>query len=150
VGSRFAGEYGVDKPFGIIYGSNITPDPTTGIGAWPLEALTRVIREGVSRDRSHLFAAFPFDAYTQLRDDDVKAFYAHFDEPAGGQRYGAANDGSVSSQRPLPAGRRDASMLQKRPLPAGSGKRRPMARSLSGSGGERLWGMSYAAQCARR
>jgi len=25
------------------------------------------------------------------------------DEPASGQRYGAANDGSVSSQRPLPA-----------------------------------------------
>jgi mono/diheme cytochrome c family protein len=66
----------VNTPFGIIYGSNITPDPKTGIGGWSLEAFTRAIREGVSRDGSHLFAAFPFNAYTELEDDDVKALYA--------------------------------------------------------------------------
>ena len=76
-GQPFAGGYGVNMPFGIIYGSNITPDPKTGVGAWPLEAFTRATREGVSRDGSHLFAAFPFNAYTELRDDDVKALYAY-------------------------------------------------------------------------
>ncbi len=76
-GQPFAGGYGVNTPFGIIYGSNITPDPKTGIGAWSLEAFTRAIREGVSRDGSHLFAAFPFNAYTELRDDDVQALYAY-------------------------------------------------------------------------
>jgi mono/diheme cytochrome c family protein len=76
-GQPFAGGYGVNTPFGIIYGSNITPDPKTGIGAWSLEAFARAIREGVSRDGSHLFAAFPFNAYTELRDDDVKALYAY-------------------------------------------------------------------------
>src|SRR5580658_8046275 len=76
-GQPFAGGYGVNTPFGIIYGSNITPDPKTGIGAWSLEAFTRAIREGVSRDGSHLFAAFPFNAYTELQDDDVKALYAY-------------------------------------------------------------------------
>ena len=76
-GQPFAGGYGVNTPFGIIYGSNITPDPKTGIGAWTLEAFTRAIREGVSRDGSHLFAAFPFNAYTELQDDDVKALYAY-------------------------------------------------------------------------
>jgi mono/diheme cytochrome c family protein len=35
------------------------------------------MREGVSRDGSHLFAAFPFNAYTALEDDDVKALYAY-------------------------------------------------------------------------
>ena len=76
-GQPFAGGYGVNTPFGIIYGSNITPDPKTGIGAWSLEAFTRAIRDGVSRDGSHLFAAFPFNAYTELQDDDVEALYAY-------------------------------------------------------------------------
>jgi mono/diheme cytochrome c family protein len=76
-GRPFAGGYGVNTPFGIIYGSNITPDPKTGIGGWSLEAFTRAMREGVSRDGSHLFAAFPFNAYTELQDDDVKALYAY-------------------------------------------------------------------------
>ena len=76
-GQPFAGGYGVNTPFGIIYGSNITPDPKTGIGAWSLEAFTRAMHEGVSRDGSHLFAAFPFNAYTELQEDDVKALYAY-------------------------------------------------------------------------
>ena len=48
-GQPFAGGYGVNTPFGIIYGSNITPDPKTGIGRWSLEAFTRAMREGVAR-----------------------------------------------------------------------------------------------------
>lgn len=76
-GKAFAGGYGVNTPFGIIYGSNITPDPNTGIGRWSLAAFTHAMREGVSRDGSHLFAAFPYNAYTLLSDDDVKALYAY-------------------------------------------------------------------------
>jgi mono/diheme cytochrome c family protein len=76
-GQPFAGGYGVNTPFGIIYGSNITPDPKTGIGRWPLEAFARAMREGVTRDGSHLFAAFPYNVYTGLRDEDVKALYAY-------------------------------------------------------------------------
>jgi len=51
----FAGGYGLQTPFGIIYSTNITPDPDTGIGRWSLEAFTRAMHEGVSRDGSHLF-----------------------------------------------------------------------------------------------
>lgn len=76
-GQPFAGGYGVNTPFGVIYGTNITPDPKTGIGRWSLQAFTRAMREGVSRDGSHLFPAFPYYAYTQLWDDDVKALYAY-------------------------------------------------------------------------
>jgi mono/diheme cytochrome c family protein len=76
-GQPFAGGYGVNTPFGIIYGSNITPDPKTGVGVWSLAAFTRAMHEGVSRDGSHLFAAFPYNAYTELSDDDVKALYAY-------------------------------------------------------------------------
>ena len=76
-GEKFAGGYGVNTPFGILYGTNITPDAETGIGRWSLEAFTRAMREGVARDGSHLFGAFPYWAYTKLYDDDVQALYAY-------------------------------------------------------------------------
>jgi mono/diheme cytochrome c family protein len=76
-GQYYAGGYGVNTPFGIVYGTNITPDPKTGIGTWPLEAFLRAIRDGVARDGSHLFPAFPYNAYTKLTDDDLKALYAY-------------------------------------------------------------------------
>jgi mono/diheme cytochrome c family protein len=76
-GPAFAGGYGVNTPFGIIYGTNITPDPQTGIGLWSFEAFNRAMREGVSRDGSHLFPAFPYYAFTKLSDEDVRALYAY-------------------------------------------------------------------------
>ena len=75
-GEPFAGGYGLQTPFGIIYSTNITPDPDTGIGRWSLEAFTRAMHEGVSLDGSHLFPAFPYDHFTKVSDDDVKALYA--------------------------------------------------------------------------
>jgi mono/diheme cytochrome c family protein len=76
-GQPFAGGYGVNTPFGIVYGTNITPDPKTGIGTWSLDAFIRAMREGVTRAGSHLFPAFPYNAYTKLTDDDLMALYAY-------------------------------------------------------------------------
>ncbi|MBV8589985.1 MAG: c-type cytochrome [Acetobacteraceae bacterium] len=73
----FAGGYALHTPFGIIYGSNITPDPKTGIGLWSLQAFERAMREGVSRDGSHLFPAFPYYAYTKLANSDIAALYSY-------------------------------------------------------------------------
>jgi mono/diheme cytochrome c family protein len=75
-GQPFAGGLGVKTPFGTVYSTNITPDPETGIGRWSLEAFTRAMREGVSRDGSHLFPVFPYDHFTRVSDDDLKALYA--------------------------------------------------------------------------
>jgi mono/diheme cytochrome c family protein len=76
-GRPFAGGYPMNTPFGIIFGSNITPDPKTGIGLWSLPAFARAMREGVSRDGSHLFPAFPYYAFTKLSDADIEALYAY-------------------------------------------------------------------------
>lgn len=76
-GQPLAGGYGMPTPFGTIYTSNITPDPETGIGGWSLAAFTRAMHEGVSRDGSHLFPAFPFDHFTKVSDADVEALYAY-------------------------------------------------------------------------
>jgi mono/diheme cytochrome c family protein len=76
-GEPFAGGYGLETPFGTVYSTNITPDPGTGIGTWSEAAFTRAMREGVSRDGSHLFPVFPYDHFTKVSDDDVKALYAY-------------------------------------------------------------------------
>lgn len=76
-GQPLAGGYGVNTPFGVIYGTNITPDTQTGIGRWSLAAFTRAMREGVSRDGHHLYAAFPYTAFTELSDGDINALYAY-------------------------------------------------------------------------
>jgi len=76
-GQPLAGGYGVNTPFGVIFGTNITPDTQTGIGRWSLPAFTRAMREGVSRDGHHLYAAFPYTAFTELSDDDINALYAY-------------------------------------------------------------------------
>jgi mono/diheme cytochrome c family protein len=75
-GQPFAGGLGLKTPFGMVYSTNITPDPETGIGRWSLEAFTRAMHEGVARDGSHLFPVFPFDHFTRVSDDDLKALYA--------------------------------------------------------------------------
>jgi mono/diheme cytochrome c family protein len=77
-GQTFAGGYGMGTPFGVLYSTNITPDPETGIGLWSEAAFARAMHEGVARDGSHLFPGFPFDHFTKLSDDDVKALYAYF------------------------------------------------------------------------
>jgi mono/diheme cytochrome c family protein len=75
-GRSFAGGFAIPTPFGTIYSSNITPDPDTGIGRWSEAAFNRAMREGVSRDGSHLYPAFPFDHFTFVSDEDNKALYA--------------------------------------------------------------------------
>jgi mono/diheme cytochrome c family protein len=77
-GKPYAGGYGLPTPFGVIYSTNITPDPDTGIGRWSEAAFARAMHEGVARDGSHLFPAFPFDHFTKLSGDDLEALYAYF------------------------------------------------------------------------
>jgi mono/diheme cytochrome c family protein len=75
-GETFAGGLGLSTPFGTIYSTNITPDPTTGIGRWSAEAFQRAMREGVDREGRHLYPAFPYDHFTLVSDEDNSALYA--------------------------------------------------------------------------
>jgi mono/diheme cytochrome c family protein len=77
-GHAFAGGRAIPTPFGTIYSTNITPDPSTGIGRWSRAAFTRAMREGVDRDGEHLYPAFPYDHFTLLAGDDIAALYAFF------------------------------------------------------------------------
>lgn len=75
-GAPYAGGYAMKTGFGTIYSTNITPDPTTGIGNWSEAAFRRALHQGVARDGSHLFPALPYDHFTKLSDADVSALYA--------------------------------------------------------------------------
>src|SRR6266542_3013824 len=49
-GNSFAGGVPMLTPFGIIYSTNITPDPDTGLGRWSQQAFDRAMRDGVDRE----------------------------------------------------------------------------------------------------
>jgi mono/diheme cytochrome c family protein len=76
-GVSFAGGLPLVTPFGVIYSANITPDVTTGIGAWSERDFARALHEGIAADGRHLYPAFPYTAYTKVTDHDVHAIYAY-------------------------------------------------------------------------
>ena len=76
-GRPYAGGVALATPFGTIHGTNITPDPETGIGAWTEAAFVRAMREGVARDGHQLYPVFPYDHFTHTTDDDLHALYAY-------------------------------------------------------------------------
>ena len=71
-----AGGLALATPFGVVYSTNLTPDAATGIGRWSFSAFQRAMREGISRDGTHLYPAFPYTAFTRTTDDDLTALYA--------------------------------------------------------------------------
>ncbi len=73
----YAGGLPLETPFGTIYATNITPEPETGIGRWSLDAFVRAMREGVDRDGRQLYPAFPYDHFTRVADEDLRAIYAY-------------------------------------------------------------------------
>jgi mono/diheme cytochrome c family protein len=75
-GAPYAGGRPMATPFGTIYATNITPDPETGIGRWSEAAFRRSMHEGVRRDGAHLYPAFPYDHFTKVSAQDVRAIYA--------------------------------------------------------------------------
>lgn len=61
---------------GPVFAPNLTPDPATGLGAIPDDAIARAIREGVSHDGRALFM-MPWQNYRGLSDEDVASVVAY-------------------------------------------------------------------------
>jgi mono/diheme cytochrome c family protein len=83
-GKAFAGGLAMGTPMGVIYTTNITPDPDTGIGNYSLQDFDRAVRSGVAKDGHHLYPAMPYPSYAKITDDDLKELYTFFmkDVPA--------------------------------------------------------------------
>jgi mono/diheme cytochrome c family protein len=74
-GTPFAGGRGLDTPFGVIYSPNITFDDETGLGLWSRDDFYRAMNEGISKDGSHLYPAFPYPYFTLMPRQDTDAIY---------------------------------------------------------------------------
>lgn len=77
-GEAFAGGRPFESKFGTLYSTNITPDPSTGIGRWDLGDFEAALREGVRRDGAYLYPAMPYVAFTKIKDEDIRALWAYF------------------------------------------------------------------------
>jgi mono/diheme cytochrome c family protein len=66
-----AGGRPIKTPFGTIYGTNITSDLETGIGAWGDEDFLRAMREGMSPKDEPYYPVFPYTSFTRMTDRDL-------------------------------------------------------------------------------
>jgi mono/diheme cytochrome c family protein len=66
-----------DGPFGTVYSSNITPDPTTGIGKWTDEQIITAIRSGRRPNGERLIPVHPYTVFNGMAERDLKDVVAY-------------------------------------------------------------------------
>lgn len=76
-GPMGAGGVPIATPFGTLHSTNITPDPTYGIGKYTREDFHRVMRDGIAPGNRNLYPAMPFVFTHITRPDDIDALYAY-------------------------------------------------------------------------
>jgi mono/diheme cytochrome c family protein len=81
-GAPFAGGRAFKTTFGTLYSPNITPDKTSGIGKWSESDFVRALHEGVTRNGTRLYPAFPYASFTYLTHEDALAIRAYLDTVA--------------------------------------------------------------------
>ncbi|SMX48343.1 cytochrome c [Maliponia aquimaris] len=62
--------------FGTFYAPNISPSPA-GIGGWTFDDFANAVTRGVSPEGQHYYPAFPYTAYTKMKDQDVVDLWAY-------------------------------------------------------------------------
>lgn len=72
-----AGGRALETPFGTFYATNITADPTHGIGAWTDAEVEGAIRRGLLRDGSVESPVMPYYRYAGMADADVRDLIAY-------------------------------------------------------------------------
>ncbi|MGZ8255626.1 MAG: c-type cytochrome [Burkholderiaceae bacterium] len=76
-GAPYAGGRAIETPFGVVFGSNITPDEITGIGRWSASHFWRAMHNGRSQSGRFLVPAFPYTDFTRVTREDSNAIYAY-------------------------------------------------------------------------
>lgn len=72
-----AGGRKYDGPFGTVYSSNITPDPTTGIGKWTDEQIITAIRAGRRPNGERIIPVHPYTVFNGMAEQDLKDLVAY-------------------------------------------------------------------------
>lgn len=74
-GTRLAGGRPIPTPFGTVFSSNLTPDPT-GLAGWSADDFWQALHLGRSRDGRLLVPAHPVTNTTLVTRDDADALHA--------------------------------------------------------------------------
>jgi mono/diheme cytochrome c family protein len=64
-------------PFGTVYSTNITQDKETGLGGWTDQQILDAIIKGIRRDGSRILPVMPYEKYSGMAQDDLKALVAY-------------------------------------------------------------------------
>ena len=64
-------------PFGTVYSTNITQDKETGLGGWTEQQIRDAMIKGIRRDGSSIIPVMPYQAYSGMAEEDVKALIAY-------------------------------------------------------------------------
>ncbi|WP_436639330.1 c-type cytochrome [Microbaculum sp. FT89] len=76
-GKELSGRLVDDNEAFTAYGSNLTPDEETGIGAWTDEQIITAIREGKRPDGTIIGPPMPIGLYRGISDADARAIVAY-------------------------------------------------------------------------
>jgi len=63
--------------FGKVYSTNLTQDKETGLGDWSDQQIQDAIVRGVRRDGSKLLPVMPFEKYSGIAEEDLRALIAY-------------------------------------------------------------------------
>jgi mono/diheme cytochrome c family protein len=110
-----AGGGEVPTPFGTFFGTNITPDPDTGIGRWTDTEIDAAIRRGRRRDGGAESPAMPYYQYAGMADTDAADLIAFLRTLPAVQRPNQPHTGELPLAR---LAYRAWRLLFFRPLPA--------------------------------
>ena len=106
-GAFLAGGRPINTPFGTFFGTNISPDPATGIGKWTDEDFVRAMTKGLSPEGNHYFPVFPYTSFHNITQEDLIALKAYlFSIPAVNQK-------NIPHDLILPFGRQALLMIWK-------------------------------------
>lgn len=62
---------------GVVYPSNLTPDPATGLGNWTEQQIVDLVRTGANRHGGRALSVMPYPAYADISDADARAIAAY-------------------------------------------------------------------------
>src|SRR5215813_9807169 len=75
--TRLGGGLALPTAFGTFYVPNISSDAKDGIGGWTESQFIAAMRNGVSPAGQHLYPAFPYTSYHQMRTEHLRDLFAY-------------------------------------------------------------------------
>ena len=111
-GEPFAGGLGLKTPFGVIYSSNITPDPQTGIGAWTSDQFYHAMHDGNGVHGENLYPAFPYPWFRRASREDDDAIFAYLKTTPAVNYTPPAESTAIPAQHPLHGRRLESAVLR--------------------------------------